>query len=54
MPKYDAFGREIGEDTLSGWRTGESADAVPAEPVEPPQPEPALTASAHESMPPRM
>ena len=23
MPEYDAFGREIGEDTLAGWRTRE-------------------------------
>jgi hypothetical protein len=34
MPKYDAFGREIGEDTLASWRTGESGPAVPTE--EPP------------------
>ena len=33
MPEYDAFGREIGEDTLAGWRTGSGAL--------PPQPAPA-------------
>ena len=33
MPEYDAFGREIGEDTLAGWRTGSGA--------QPPQPAPA-------------
>ena len=33
MPEYDAFGREIGEDTLAGWRTGSGA--------RPPQPAPA-------------
>ena len=30
MPKYDAFGREIGEDTLSDWRGGDSAPAESA------------------------
>lgn len=35
MPKYDAFGREIGEDTLSGLGSGASESAAPphAEPV---------------------
>jgi len=33
VPEYDAFGREIGEDTLAGWRTGSGA--------QPPQPAPA-------------
>jgi hypothetical protein len=31
VPKYDAFGREIGEDTLEGL-AGEPASATPAEP----------------------
>ena len=41
MPEYDAFGREIGEDTLQQWRQG--SGALPAEPVPaPPQrPQPA-------------
>ncbi len=30
MPKYDAFGREIGEDTLSDWRGGDDAPAESA------------------------
>jgi hypothetical protein len=41
VPEYDAFGREIGEDTLKGWRQG--SGALPADPVPapPPRPEPA-------------
>ena len=40
MPEYDAFGREIGEDTLAGWRTGSSG--LPSSPPEPaPKPRPA-------------
>ena len=31
MPEYDAFGREIGEDTLSQWKQGSSA--LPSEPA---------------------
>ena len=33
MPKFDAFGREIGEDPLAAWRAEEAAqrEAVPAE-----------------------
>ena len=31
MPEYDAFGREVGEDTLSQWKQGSSA--LPAEPA---------------------
>jgi hypothetical protein len=34
MPEYDAFGREIGEDSLAGWRTSEPATARPAPPRE--------------------
>jgi len=50
VPEYDAFGREIGEDTLAGWRSGASSqpealpqpDPVPAAPVpEPATPTPA-------------
>lgn len=42
MPKYDAFGRETGDDPLAAWRS-EQAEAVPAEApapreVEPPHP----------------
>src|SRR5688500_1720420 len=62
MPKYDAFGREIGEDTLSEWRSEDSRDeareAIPVErPAEPdapepepelPEPEPVLTVGAAE------
>lgn len=33
MPEYDAFGREVGEDTLQNWREGTGA--------QPPQPAPA-------------
>jgi hypothetical protein len=31
MPKYDAFGREIGEDTLAAWREQEARAARPEE-----------------------
>ena len=31
MPEYDAFGREIGEDTLQQWRQG--SGALPSEPA---------------------
>jgi hypothetical protein len=61
MPKYDAFGREIGEDTLSQWRSEESRDdageAIPVERPEPerekpeapgPEPEPVVMVSASE------
>src|SRR5215216_5426894 len=41
MPEYDAFGREIGEDTLADWRGSGSA---PAE-RPPAKPEPSLTAA---------
>jgi hypothetical protein len=50
VPKYDAFGREIGEDTLSGLGSGASegaqpeAEAVPLEsgsPLRTPEPAPA-------------
>jgi len=30
VPEYDAFGREIGEDTLAGWRSGASPQPVDA------------------------
>ena len=43
MPDYDAFGREIGEDTLAGWRTGSSAEPAP-EPPPPGPPAAAVTA----------
>ena len=44
MPEYDAFGREVGEDTMSSWRSG--SGALPAEPVpEPPAPAPAVSAA---------
>jgi hypothetical protein len=43
MPKYDAFGREIGEDTLASWREQETPVAQPAE-EERAEPEPAVTA----------
>ena len=33
VPKYDAFGREIGEDTLGGLGSGASADAAPVSEV---------------------
>ncbi len=52
MPKYDAFGREIGEDTLAGWRSGEAVERPAAEPepaeaaTAPPQPEPEPTVTA--------
>jgi hypothetical protein len=49
MPEYDAFGREIGEDSLSNWRGAESppAERAPAaspEPVPVPAPAPAAAA----------
>jgi hypothetical protein len=39
VPEYDAFGREIGENTLSGL----AGDAPPAQPTPQPQPAPAPT-----------
>ncbi len=60
MPKYDAFGREIGEDTLGGWRTsepepGETArlepEAAPAA-TPPPPAEPVFTAAPPQPQPP--
>ena len=42
MPEYDAFGREIGEDTLQQWRQGSGPlpdDPAPV-PPKPPQPAP--------------
>jgi len=36
VPEYDAFGREIGEDSLAGWRSGASAQPAP-EPVPVPE-----------------
>jgi len=47
VPKYDAFGREIGEDTLGGLGSGATADPAPEDgsPAEPvaaePEPTPA-------------
>ena len=39
MPQYDAFGREVGEDTLSQWRQGAAAPPQqPAAAAAPPQP----------------
>jgi len=52
VPEYDAFGREIGEDTLAGWRAGSSGlPTSPApEPADPPRqapaPEPAAAVTA--------
>ena len=47
MPEYDAFGREIGEDTLAGWRSGSSGLPPPApEPAAAPRPAPAAVESA--------
>ena len=40
MPKYDAFGREIGEDTLSGLGGGDSAAQATPQPVPNPSPTP--------------
>ena len=49
MPEYDAFGREIGEDTLADWRSGptpqpaaapDRPDPLPAAPT--PLPGPAV------------
>ena len=40
VPEYDAFGREIGEDTLQSWRQGSGApppEPAPAEPQQPPR-----------------
>ena len=34
MPEYDAFGREVGEDTLSEWRQGSSGLPPPPEPAQ--------------------
>ena len=52
MPKYDAFGREIGEDPLEGlgWASGgtvEPAQEVQPEPV--PRPEPVMPTAAPEA-----
>jgi hypothetical protein len=38
VPKYDAFGREIGEDTLSGLGSGASSPAPASEPAPAPGP----------------
>jgi hypothetical protein len=45
VPEYDAFGREIGEDTLAGWRTGSGA--------QPPQPAPAPQQAAPQQAAPQ-
>ena len=47
MPEYDAFGREIGEDTLAGWRSGSSGlpESPAPEPAAPPRPVPAPVTS---------
>ena len=42
MPEYDAFGREIGEDTLGQWRQGSGAEPPERDPERPP-PEPRPT-----------
>jgi hypothetical protein len=52
MPEYDAFGREIGEDTLANWRTGEGATAAPS-PAPPPAPAPDPAAASPSSPPPQ-
>lgn len=39
MPEYDAFGREIGEDTLAGWRTSPAPAPVPPSPSPSPRPD---------------
>ncbi len=57
MPEYDAFGREVGEDTLGQWRQGSGAAPPEREPERPapeprarprprPRPSPAATRSA--------
>jgi len=51
VPEYDAFGREIGEDTLAGWRSGASPQPAPQPAQEPepaapaPSPRPAVAAA---------
>jgi hypothetical protein len=40
VAKYDAFGREIGEDTLGGLGSGASAEAAPVSEASTPQPQP--------------
>jgi len=42
VPEYDAFGREVGEDTLQNWRAG--TGARPPEPAPAPAPQPARQA----------
>ena len=44
MPEYDAFGREIGEDTLQQWRQGSGERPAEPEPPRQRQPEPAPVA----------
>ena len=49
VPEYDAFGREIGEDTLSGWRQG--SGAPPPQPAPAEQPAPAQRAAPPQQAP---
>ena len=44
MPEYDAFGREIGEDSLQQWRQGSGALPSEPAPAEPQRPQPAPAA----------
>jgi hypothetical protein len=44
VPEYDAFGREIGEDTLQSWRQGSEALPPQPAPAEPRRREPAAAA----------
>jgi hypothetical protein len=50
VPEYDAFGREIGEDTLSDWRTS-PAPAPPTLRRGVPEPPPVASAPPHEEPP---
>lgn len=54
MPEYDAFGREIGEDSLANWRGSPAPDAAPspAERLTPrPEPEPAAAPAPAAAVP---
>ncbi len=48
MPEYDAFGREIGEDTLAGWRGSPAPAPAPVEA----EPSPVASAPPREEAPP--
>jgi hypothetical protein len=49
VPKYDAFGREIGEDTLSGLGDSGSSGAGPSEPATSWTPEQVAEAASYEA-----